>query len=109
MAQMGGGVDDAQITRIEAMIRSMTPEERLQPKKINGQRRKRIAAGSGRTVQEVNQLLKQWSEMNKMMGKMRQMASGMQGGGKSGRKARRQMQQMMRQMGGGNMGGGFPF
>ena len=116
MAQMGGGVDDAQITRIEAMIRSMTKEERLQPKKINGQRRKRIAAGSGRSVQEVNQLLKQWSEMNKMMGKMRQMANGFQTGGKNNRKARRQLNQMMRNMGGGNMGGmgggnmgGFPF
>ena len=115
MSQMGGGVDEAQITRIEAMIRSMTPEERLQPKKINGQRRRRIAAGSGRSVQEVNQLLKQWNEMNKMMGKMRQMANGFQTGGKNNRKARRQLSQMMRNMGGGNMGnmgnmgGGFPF
>ena len=115
MSQMGGGVDEKQLVRIEAMIHSMTKEERLNPKKINGQRRKRIAAGSGRTVQEVNQLLKQWSEMNKMMGKMRQMANGMQGGGKNNRKARRQMQSMMHNMGGGNgmggMGGmgGFPF
>jgi signal recognition particle subunit SRP54 len=102
LAQMGGAVDDTQITRIEAMIHSMTPEERLQPKKINGQRRRRIAAGSGRTVQEVNQLLKQWGEMNKMMGKMRQLAGG---GMNDSRKARRQMQSMMRGMGGG-MGGG---
>jgi len=109
MAQMGGNLDESQITRIEAMIRSMTPEERRQPKKINGQRRKRIAAGSGRSVQEVNQLLKQWSEMNKMMGKMKAMANEM--GGKGGsRKARRQMQSMMRNMGMGGQGrGGFPF
>ncbi|MDO5118585.1 MAG: signal recognition particle protein [Coriobacteriales bacterium] len=110
LSQMGGNLDESQITRIEAMIHSMTPEERRQPKKINGQRRKRIAAGSGRSVQEVNQLLKQWSEMNKMMGKMKSMANDM--GGKGGsRKARRQMQSMMRNMG---MGGGpgrsnFPF
>ena len=109
MSQMGGGVDEKQITRIEAMIHSMTKEERLNPKKINGQRRKRIAAGSGRSVQEVNQLLKQWNEMNKMMGKMRQMANGFQTGGKNNRKARRQLNQMMRNMGGRRGGGGFPF
>ena len=103
LSQMGGNMDESQIVRIEAMIHSMTPEERRQPKKINGQRRKRIAAGSGRTVQEVNQLLKQWTEMNKMMGKMKSMASSMEGQGKNSRKARRQMQGMMRNMG---MGGG---
>jgi signal recognition particle subunit SRP54 len=92
VAQQKAQVDDEQITRIEAMIRSMTPEERARPKLINGQRRRRIAAGSGRSVQEVNQLLKQWSEMNKMMGKMRQMMG-------SGKKGRHQMRQMMRQMG----------
>ena len=95
MAQAGGNVDEAALTRMEAMIRSMTKEERMRPKIINGKRRKRIAAGSGRTVQEVNQLLKQWGEMNKMMGKMR---SSMQGGSKRGM---RQMQNMMRQMQGG--------
>ena len=92
IAQSGTNVDDTQLTRMEAMIRSMTKEERARPKIINGKRRKRIAAGSGRTVQEVNQLLKQWGEMNKMMGKMRQAT---QGGSKRGM---RQMQQMMRQM-----------
>jgi signal recognition particle subunit SRP54 len=94
-----GGVDESSLTRIEAMIRSMTKEERARPKIINGQRRKRIAAGSGRSVQEVNQLIKQWGEMNKMMGKMR---AATQGGSK---KQRRQMQSMMRNMG---MGGGMP-
>jgi signal recognition particle subunit SRP54 len=101
-AQAGASVDESQITRIEAMIRSMTPDERAHPKKINGQRRRRIAAGSGRSVQEVNQLIKQWSEMNKMMGKMRAVASG--AGGDS-RKARRQMQSMMQGMTGGGGGG----
>lgn len=124
LSQMGGNLDESQIVRIEAMIRSMTPEERARPKKINGQRRKRIAAGSGRTVQEVNQLLKQWNEMNKMMGKMKAMAGAAGGRGKSSRNARRQMQNMMRNMGvgggkgmpggmgglgGGNLPGGFPF
>ena len=98
MAQQGG-VDESSLGRIEAMIRSMTKEERARPKIINGQRRKRIAAGSGRSVQEVNQLLKQWAEMNKMMSKMR---AATQGGSK---KQRRQMQSMMRNMG---MGGGMP-
>ena len=98
MAQQGG-VDESSLTRIEAIIHSMTKEERARPKIINGQRRKRIAAGSGRSVQEVNQLIKQWGEMNKMMGKMR---AATQGGSK---KQRRQMQSMMRNMG---MGGGMP-
>ena len=68
LAQAPQAVDDSQMTRIEAIIHSMTREERMRPKIINGQRRKRIAVGSGRSVQEVNQLIKQWSEMNKMMG-----------------------------------------
>ena len=101
MAQMPAGMDDSQLTRIEAIIRSMTKEERSRPKIINGQRRKRIAMGSGRSVQEVNQLIKQWDEMNKMMGKMRGMAQQM--GGKGGKKSRRAMQQMMRNMGGGRL------
>ena len=101
MAQMPVGMDDSQLTRIEAIIRSMTKEERSRRKIINGQRRKRIATGSGRSVQEVNQLIKQWDEMNKMMGKMRGMAQQM--GGKGGKKSRRAMQQMMRNMGGGRL------
>ena len=100
LEQAGGAVSDEQITRIEAMIHSMTKQERAKPKTINGQRRKRIAKGSGRSVQEVNQLLKQWSEMDKMMGKMRQLTNG---GGNS-RKARRQMTNMMRNMGMGGRG-----
>ena len=98
MAQSGAIADEGELVKIEAMIHSMTKEERLHPKKINGQRRRRIAAGSGHTVQEVNQLLKQWSEMNKMMGKMRGLANS--AGGNNSRKARRQMQSMMKGMGG---------
>lgn len=105
MAQAPAAVDDSQMTRIEAIIHSMTREERLRPKIINGQRRRRIAAGSGRSVQEVNQLIKQWDEMNKMVGRMKGMMQ--QGGGRKGaKKGRRAMQQMMRNMGGGN---GLPF
>ena len=97
--QPGANLDDSQLTRSEAIIHSMTKEERAKPKVINGQRRTRIAAGSGRSVQEVNQLIKQWGEMNKMMGKMR----GMMSAGNS-KKARRSMGNMMRNMGMGGRG-----
>jgi signal recognition particle subunit SRP54 len=70
MAQMKdqiAEVDDAQIDKITAIIRSMTPAERVTPKIINGSRRARIAAGSGNTVMEVNQLLNRFAEAQKMM------------------------------------------
>ena len=60
-------VDDDAFKGIEAMIQSMTPEERANPKIINGSRRKRIANGSGSTVQELNKLLNQFSQTSKMM------------------------------------------
>jgi signal recognition particle subunit SRP54 len=60
-------IDDNAFKSIEAIIRSMTPEERLNPVVLNGSRRKRIAMGSGTTVQEVNKLLKQFDETRKMM------------------------------------------
>lgn len=104
LRQMGGDTGEEQMRKIEAMIRSMTKEERARPKIINGMRRSRIARGSGRTVQEVNALLKQWSEMNKMMGKVRGM---MNGGNK--RQQKRQLQQMMRQYGMGGGNSGLPF
>ncbi|HWP82176.1 MAG TPA: signal recognition particle protein [Bacteroidota bacterium] len=63
-------VDEKALVRIEAMIQSMTREERMRPSIINGSRRKRIAMGSGTTVQEVNRLLKQFEEMQKMMKKL---------------------------------------
>ena len=78
-------IDDDAFKGIEAIIKSMTPEERENPKIFNASRKRRIAKGSGTSVQEVNQLLKQFSQMGKMM-KM------MQGGG--GKK----MMQMMNQM-----------
>jgi signal recognition particle subunit SRP54 len=60
-------VDDHELARVEAIIRSMTPEERNNPQIINGSRRLRIAKGSGSTTSEVNQLLKQFKEVQKMM------------------------------------------
>ena len=66
-------VDEGELDRVEAIILSMTPEERAYPAMINGSRRKRIANGSGTKVQHVNQLVKQFDQMRKMM---RQMVSG---------------------------------
>ena len=60
-------VDEGQMAKIEAIILSMTPRERANPDIINGSRRKRIAAGSGTSVEDVNRLLKQFDQMKKMM------------------------------------------
>ncbi len=88
---------EAQMARTEAIIYSMTPQERRKPELLNGSRRKRIADGSGTKIVEVNQLMKQFQQMQQMMKMMR-------GGG---------MKKMMRQMEamkgkGGFPGGGFP-
>jgi signal recognition particle subunit SRP54 len=66
MQQMAGQVDEKQFVRIEAIINSMTQKERNHHEIISGSRRKRIANGSGTTVQEVNQLLRQYAQMRKM-------------------------------------------
>jgi signal recognition particle subunit SRP54 len=63
-------IDDKAIAHQQAIIRSMTPTERRNPKILNAKRRKRIAAGSGTSVQEVNRLLKQFQQMSSMMKKM---------------------------------------
>ena len=76
---------DGMLKSMEAMINSMTPQERSFPDVIKASRKRRIAQGSGTSVQEVNKLLKQFSQMQKMMKKF----------GKKGN-----MQKMMRQMGG---------
>ena len=60
-------MDPKRFKRLEAIILSMTPEERARPKIINASRRRRIASGSGVTVQEVNRLLNQFDQMRKMM------------------------------------------
>jgi signal recognition particle subunit SRP54 len=63
----GASVDEAALSKTEAMINSMTPEERRRPHIIDGSRRRRIASGSGVGVQDVNRLLKQFEAMKKMM------------------------------------------
>jgi len=96
MGRMLKGVDieDDAFKHIEAIISSMTREERSKPNLIDGSRRKRIASGSGRTVREVNELLKQFQQMKKMMKKMNgaggkkgKMPKGLSGG--MGRRMRR--------------------
>ncbi|MEM1405715.1 MAG: signal recognition particle protein [Bacteroidota bacterium] len=78
-ALKGVDVDDDSFKPIEAIIRSMTHEERERPEILNGSRRKRIATGSGTSVQEVNNLIKQFGDMKKLMKTMNKM-----GGGKKG-------------------------
>ena len=84
--------DEGQITRVEAIISSMTPDERRKQHIINGSRRKRIAKGSGTSVEDVNRLLKQFVQMQKMLKSLGGMA-GLAGGGKKGQ---RQAMQMLR-------------
>mgnify|MGYP000657311544 CR=1 FL=1 len=91
-AQMRNQVNDKELTRNIAIINSMTPQERRFPDLIKASRKKRIAAGSGTQVPEVNRLLKQHMQMQKMMKKM---------------SAKGGMQKMMRGLGG-MMPGGFP-
>ncbi|MBD1573671.1 signal recognition particle protein [Vibrio sp. S17_S38] len=86
-------VDDKMFSQMEAMISSMTMKEREHPELIKGSRKKRIAAGSGTQVQDVNRMLKQFTQMQKMMKKM-------QKGGMKG-----MMRNMQGMMGGGGMGG----
>ncbi len=74
MRQAADQIDDGEISRVEAIVRSMTPAERTDPQVIDGSRRVRIARGSGTSTQDVNHLLKQFREMQKMM-------KGMAGGG----------------------------
>ena len=93
-AWLKGQMDDKLTGRMEAIINSMTPGERIRPEIIKGSRKRRIATGSGTQIQDVNKLLKQFTQMQKMMKKM---------SGKGG------MQKMMRAMKGqmppGGMGG----
>ena len=72
-ALKGIDVDDDSFKPIEAIIRSMTKQERANPDLINGSRRKRIAAGSGTSIQQVNNLMKQFADMRKMMKAMNKM------------------------------------
>ncbi len=72
-------IDDDDLKPVEAIIRSMTPAERRKPEIINGSRRNRIAVGSGTSVGEINRLVKQFSEMQKMMKRMGPMTMGKKG------------------------------
>ncbi len=92
-AMKGVDIDDDAFKGIEAMIQSMTPKERANPSIINGSRKKRIAAGSGNKIQEVNKLLKQFNETKKMMHLMSN---------------KKNMMNMMRQMKGMRGGMGLP-
>ena len=137
MSKMADMVDEKQLDRIQAIIRGMTPAERNDPKILNASRRRRIAAGSGVTVQDVNQLVERFFEAKKMMSKMTS-RFGLGGGsatkkqkkgrkGKKGKKGKNknknrsaaqrgggmpsmdQLQQFQQQMGmGGGMPGGMP-
>jgi signal recognition particle subunit SRP54 len=103
-------IGDDQVKTTEAIIRSMTPEERRQPEIINGSRRTRIAKGSGTQVADVNRLIKQFTEMQKMMKRMGGLAKpqGKAGKGKgkvNKRQAMRELGDMMGEFGG---PGGFP-
>jgi len=81
----GATVDDKEIGRIEAIISSMTEQERYAPRLLNASRRKRIARGSGTTVQDVNRLMKNYEEMRKLMKRMGKRPPGR--GGRRGRAA----------------------
>ena len=87
-AKAGAQVDEKQLARVQAIISSMTLEERADHQLLNGSRRKRIARGSGTTVEDVNRLLKQFVEMRKMLKTM--------SGAGGGRKGQQRMMQMMR-------------
>jgi signal recognition particle subunit SRP54 len=91
-AALKDSANEQQLRRQIAIINSMTPGERRFPKTINGSRKKRIAGGAGLSIQEVNRLLKQHLQMEKMMKKM----------------SRGGMQKMLRGMGAGASGGGLP-
>ena len=86
-------IDDKQLVHVEALIRSMTPAERENPKLINPSRKRRIAAGSGQKVEDVNKLLRQFEQMQKIMKQF-------SGKGKKGKMSRRALLRNM-----GNMGG----
>ena len=99
--------DEKQLARVEAIISSMTPGERRDESLLNGSRRKRIARGSGTSVEDVNRLVKQFGEMKKvlqMMGGMQALQKG--AGGKSVMPSQQQMQEMQQQMRKGGLPGG---
>ncbi len=104
MGKMSGlldSVDDKQFGRIEAIVLSMTPRERLHPELLDGSRRLRIARGSGTDVSEVKRLLRSFQEMQKQMKSLGKMMKG-------GRSKKRMLRQMGQRGGMPNLPGGFP-
>ncbi|MEO1085998.1 MAG: signal recognition particle protein, partial [Acidobacteriota bacterium] len=93
----GAQVDDGELKKVEAIINSMTPQERRKPKVLNASRKRRVARGSGTSLQDINRVLKQYKTMRKMMkgaqGKWLRKSLG--GGGKGGKGG----------LGGGGLGG----
>jgi len=77
-----GEVDDKDLVMVEAIVKSMTPWERNHPHEINGSRRKRVALGSGTSIQEVNRLIKQFEQTRKMMKQFSDMEKNIKKGGK---------------------------
>lgn len=116
LKQANAAVDDRDVARVEAIIRSMTPAERAEPALVDGSRRMRIARGSGTSTQDVNQLLRQFKEAQQLM-RSPGMLAGMLGGGGGGiRGARKALAAMgagdLDQLGGGgldlgSLGGGL--
>ena len=92
MAGLADAVDDRKLKRVEAIVLSMTPKERSRPELLNGKRRLRIAKGSGNSITQVNQFLRQFGQMRKLM------------------RSKGKMKRLMGQLGGGgmDMGGGMP-
>jgi signal recognition particle subunit SRP54 len=95
MRQQDVSLKEGDLSQIEAIIRSMTPMERHRPEVIDSSRRRRIARGSGTTVQEVNGLLNQFKQMQKMM---KMMTGGGGGGGKGGKGKRRMIANLRNMM-----------
>ncbi len=101
-------IDDSQLARVEAIIRSMTPKERQTPKELNGRRRMRLAAGPGTSAPEVNRLVKQFAEMQKVLRSASKMA-GQQGSKPKGAKGQAGQAAALRQLqSGAGMPGGAP-
>jgi len=98
LKQANAAIDDRQVAQVEAIIRSMTRRERAEPSLVDGGRRRRIAAGSGTTIQEVNQLLRQFKEAQQLM-RSPGMLGGMMGGGLMGGRGAKAAQALSEQMG----------
>lgn len=98
--ELEGQIDEKKIAHLEAMVLSMTPEERANPKILNPQRKYRIARGSGNDIASVNRFIKQFEQMQKMMKQM---------GGLGGRKKHGSPFGGFGGFGGAGRKGGFPF